>query len=537
MHAGWRRLRKAYSYDKFDRLISSTGQGQLAATGYHYDALDRRDKKCAGPCTAATQTDLSYIGLTNALSSEQRGAATTGQAQAQSRSYDYDSQLDRLGTDWKTGTGSTQYRSFKTGPDGSVEGLEGGDGVVAANETYKYDPYGADMTDNTQAPGTPPAPPPAQSTSLDQAAQDNPFRFQGFYYDAGVKSYDMQAREYQPLIGRFTTPDRFESGGADYALAANPLTQDRYAFAAGNPVENIEADGHGAATGEGPNQPLRGGANRKRRVRRVARDQQKHADAQPPGHSGCRSEIGCGGSPSYSESPAYAHPGERTCVQGACSRQPVPGPLQARGRTASSVADQQGAQIQAAMSKPTPDEECNSVSCANPIRTPEREAEVARNDAQLVDILIGDPAHDPLDAITLLPTPLKELRVLRAADDVGDVAKAGDEAVKAGKGTPGREYGPFHRRPGRQTNEEMTKARNGTLDEVQGKTNSTGIEPSVDAHNGPLPPGQPGYEFYTPIRPRPGSAPGWAQWPRGYPGVRDINEDVVAIPCRVTRCQ
>ena len=282
-----------YRYDKFDRLISSTGQGQLAATGYHYDALDRRDKKCAGPCTAATQTDLSYIGLTNALSSEQRGAATTGQAQAQSRSYDYDSQLDRLGTDWKTGTGSTQYRSFKTGPDGSVEGLEGGDGVVAANETYKYDPYGADMTDNTQAPGTPPAPPPAQATSLDQAAQDNPFRFQGFYYDAGVKSYDMQAREYQPLIGRFTTPDRFESAGADYALAADPLTQDRYAFAAGNPVDNIEWDGHGAPPGDGPNQPLprspgwRNAANR----RRVAQRQQQHSNVTAQAYRGYSHSI------------------------------------------------------------------------------------------------------------------------------------------------------------------------------------------------------------------------------------------------------
>jgi RHS repeat-associated protein len=122
--------------------------------------------------------------------------------------------------------------------------LEGSNGVVAANEAYKYDPYGADLADNTQAPGTTPAPPPPSATSLDQAALDNPFRFQGFYYDAAIKSYDMQAREYQPLVGRFTTPDRLEFAPADYSLQADPLTQDRYTFAAANPVNNTEWDGH-----------------------------------------------------------------------------------------------------------------------------------------------------------------------------------------------------------------------------------------------------------------------------------------------------
>jgi RHS repeat-associated protein len=268
----------SYKYDKFDRLVGSTDQSG-AATSYTYDALDRRDTKCNGACSAGTSTDLAYVGLTNALSSEHRGASSPGQPQQ--RSYDYNSQLERLGTDWKNGSGTSEYRSYLNGPDGTVDGLEASDGTVAANETYKYDPYGSDTTDSSAAPGTTPSgPPPSPSTTLDQAAQDNPFRFQGFYYDAGIKSYDMQAREYQPIAGRFTTPDRFESGAADYALQADPLTQDRYAFAAGNPIDNIESDGHGAPPGEGPNQPLAGGPNRRARIRRWAHRTQLSANVQ-----------------------------------------------------------------------------------------------------------------------------------------------------------------------------------------------------------------------------------------------------------------
>jgi RHS repeat-associated protein len=61
-----------------------------------------------------------------------------------------------------------------------------------------------------------------------------------------VRTYDMQARSYRPEIGRFLTADRFESASGDFNLAADPLTQSRYAFAGGNPVSNVEWDGHDA---------------------------------------------------------------------------------------------------------------------------------------------------------------------------------------------------------------------------------------------------------------------------------------------------
>lgn len=75
-------------------------------------------------------------------------------------------------------------------------------------------------------------------------ARANPFRFEGHYYDSAVKTYDMQARPYLPQAGRFLTEDRYESAAGDLSLEADALTQDRYSFAGGNPVNNIEFDGH-----------------------------------------------------------------------------------------------------------------------------------------------------------------------------------------------------------------------------------------------------------------------------------------------------
>ncbi len=80
--------------------------------------------------------------------------------------------------------------------------------------------------------------------SLGEAAKSNPFRFEGFYQDSAIKSYDMQARPYRPEVGRFLTQDRYEESQGDFELQSDPLTQNRYAFAGGNPVNNVEWDGH-----------------------------------------------------------------------------------------------------------------------------------------------------------------------------------------------------------------------------------------------------------------------------------------------------
>jgi hypothetical protein len=70
----------------------------------------------------------------------------------------------------------------------------------------------------------------------------------------------MLAREYKPDFAHFLSQDRFESAIADDLLQADPLTQNRYAFAGGNPVNNVEFDGH-SPLGPRPRQPSGGSSH------------------------------------------------------------------------------------------------------------------------------------------------------------------------------------------------------------------------------------------------------------------------------------
>jgi hypothetical protein len=97
-------------------------------------------------------------------------------------------------------------------------------------------------------------------------------------------------------------------------------------------------------------------------------------------------------------------------------------------------------------------------------------------------------------------------------------------------------YGPYHRRPGPQTNEEMAAARNGQATELRGGVNRGSSFRSVDAHYGPLPEGKQGYEFYTSVKPSDsGVGGGITRWVEGTPGVTEISNDLVAIPIELGR--
>jgi RHS repeat-associated protein len=61
---------------------------------------------------------------------------------------------------------------------------------------------------------------------------------------AGAGGYDMGARRFGPDIGSFLQQDQFYGALADLGLALDPLTQNRYALAGGNPISYVEWDGH-----------------------------------------------------------------------------------------------------------------------------------------------------------------------------------------------------------------------------------------------------------------------------------------------------
>jgi RHS repeat-associated protein len=224
-----------YCYDEFNRQVFATGSG-IDPVYLVYDGLDRRDRKLAKDRTSGAELrthDYSYIGSTELLSSET--VTTPGVTTADEHSsYDYDSQGARQGQDKDGG-----YRAYAIDANGSTLGLEAANGAIADGDRYDYDPYG----ELDRAPSGPDSD--DLDTGLSQAARDNPFRFGSAYYDSGVKTYDMHARHYRPELGRFLSRDTYASAAGEHALQADPLTQNRYAFAGGNPVDNIEWDGHG----------------------------------------------------------------------------------------------------------------------------------------------------------------------------------------------------------------------------------------------------------------------------------------------------
>ena len=225
-----------YCYDEFERMITSQGSDPDGQSGskepeqnsYIYDGLDRRDLSVTKD---GRPREHYYVGMSELLSQEQ----TSGGSGAND-SYDYDSQGSRQGQG-TTDSSGTRYHGYSKDANGSIETIEDEDGAVADDDRYVYDPYG-ELEDGDASD--------AQSAEdeLGEVAQDNPFRFESHYYDSGIESYDMQAREYRPDAGRFLSQDRFAAAAGDLALQSDPLTQNRYAFAGGNPVSMIEFDGH-----------------------------------------------------------------------------------------------------------------------------------------------------------------------------------------------------------------------------------------------------------------------------------------------------
>lgn len=239
-----------YCYDEFNRLIAASGFGTGKPELISYDGLDRRDRKTTKKSgNREVKRDYSYLGTTELLIDEQvgtSGLASDDEDRTTSQDYDYDSQGDRLGQQTTTDTGD-RYRTYDKDANGSVTGLEQANGAVADDEDYVYDPYGA--LDHT-APSVPQGAAPDSDPGLSDQARNQPFRFEGFYYDSGVKTYDMHARHYRPESRRFLSRDQYASGAGDQTLQADPLTQNRYAFAGGNPVTNIEFDGHAPCKGK-----------------------------------------------------------------------------------------------------------------------------------------------------------------------------------------------------------------------------------------------------------------------------------------------
>ncbi|MEH1054735.1 DNRLRE domain-containing protein [Micromonospora sp. CPCC 206171] len=241
-----------YAYDYLNRLAGvrqySGGATPTDRTDYTYDALDRTSKEVedhAGTGKDRT-TDFTYQGLSTQVTEEKQA----GGDNPRTKTFSYDAYGRRMSmTDRSNTSGSEDWYSYGKDAKGSVSQLIDDAGKVKAS--YGYDAYGG-----SDAPDTDPQA--LTSGDTDDQAPINPYQYTGKREDSGTQSsattpsalpgdtasYDMGARRFGPDVGRFLQEDMFNNSLSDLGLALDPLTQNRYALAGGNPISFVEFDGH-----------------------------------------------------------------------------------------------------------------------------------------------------------------------------------------------------------------------------------------------------------------------------------------------------
>jgi RHS repeat-associated protein len=218
-----------YSYDGLDRLVgyrSYAGGTKQDSTTYVMDALDRVTTEIedhAGTTKDHT-TNFSYQGLTNLVTQE----VLTGQV-AGTKTFSYDAFGHRVSMTDTTETGSVKRYAYAYDVHGSASMLLEDTGTVKAS--YGYQPYGE-------------ADPQLSQGDTDVQKPLNPYRYTGKRLDSGSGSLDMGIRRFNPGSARFVQLDLLRSALSDLSFSLDPLTQNRYSLAGGNPVSFIEWDGH-----------------------------------------------------------------------------------------------------------------------------------------------------------------------------------------------------------------------------------------------------------------------------------------------------
>jgi RHS repeat-associated protein len=227
-------VQQAYAYDYLFRLQNYRAftNGQLTdCANYKYDPLDRlvSEGETHGSgvtCSDTKTTQFTFAGLTNQMTEEQQSSGGSLQT---TKDYSYDIYGHRM-TEAVTpaGQAGTTY-SFAYNVHDSVSLLLDPSGN--AKTSYGYRPYG-DL-DAALTGGEP-----------DKNNPFNPYRYAAKRFDSGSQTIDMGARRFATDTSKFLQPDQFNGALANLSLGTDPLSQNRYSLAGGNPLSSIEWDGH-----------------------------------------------------------------------------------------------------------------------------------------------------------------------------------------------------------------------------------------------------------------------------------------------------
>lgn len=219
-----------YSYDGHDNVTSQSSTGdQTRTTTNTYDSLNRPiTTKVSFGGTEIGQEVHNYLGTTRTISDETRTYSAGGTG---TKTYDYAPNGERLALhdSFYVAPPPTDRTSYYTyNPHQDVEAVTGPTGATVA--TYGYTAYGAPDAELTTG---------IDKDSTGIAFPHNTYRFNSARIAASTGNLDMGFRTYNPNINQFLSRDMYSGAGADAGLAGG-----RYGFAGGNPVSNIELDGH-----------------------------------------------------------------------------------------------------------------------------------------------------------------------------------------------------------------------------------------------------------------------------------------------------
>jgi len=140
---------------------------------------------------------------------------------------------DGAQTDYSYGQDAHGSTSMPIGEGGAKDGQ--------AQASYGYTPYGEPDKDLTSEKD------PQDATGQAETKADDPlnnYRYSAKRLDPASGQLDMGARRYSPDTTRFVQEDLYEDALGNMDLGTDPLTQNRYSLAGGNPVSFIEVDGH-----------------------------------------------------------------------------------------------------------------------------------------------------------------------------------------------------------------------------------------------------------------------------------------------------
>ena len=135
---------------------------------------------------------------------------------------DNNSPIGMLYRDSQDATGDFEIYWYEKNVQGDIVAVYDGTGNKLIN--YVYDACGNFYEGYTQA-------------NANSHARLNPFRYRGYYYDTDLKMYYLQSRYYDPVIGRFISPDKFATTGQS-VLGAN-----MFAYCANDPVNYVDDEG------------------------------------------------------------------------------------------------------------------------------------------------------------------------------------------------------------------------------------------------------------------------------------------------------